>query len=197
MRSELKEKFMVLQYLHRKLHIRKRSERPTNDANRGQGRILALLKMHDGVSVKDLSYLLGVGVSTISELLSKLEKNGYIAREQSDSDKRMTIIKLTEKGKNEEQTDTSEKSDLFSVLNETEQAAFGKMLDKIIDGLEKKLGYDGEEAAAQMHEERRRMREMMEHFRGHGFHGFHGGQCCHNEMNGEKCGRRKRGCGEK
>lgn len=178
MGNKLQEKFMLLLYLHRKLHMRENMEfGPIGDTNRGQGRILALLKMRDGVSIKDLSYLLGVGTSTLSELLTKLEKNGYITREQSNDDKRIMIVKLTEKGRAKEQVDTSERTDLFSCLSDDEQKSLETILDKMISLLEEKLGYDSDDY---MKEADSRIREIMKHFGGHGFrrehcfHGFHG-----------------------
>ena len=59
--------------LHREGH-------PFADTSRGQGRILAMLKIKDGISTKELSYLLGIRVSSLNEMLAKMERNGYISR---------------------------------------------------------------------------------------------------------------------
>lgn len=170
MYDELNQKLGLLQYLLRKLKMRGRMEGGLmSDTTSGQGRILALLKMRDGITAKDLSFLLGLAASSMSELLSKLEKNGYIVREQSESDKRVTIIRLTEKGKQEEQTELFDPENIFACLNEKEQKAFGDYLDRIIESLKTKLGYDDEEANARMNEANRQMEELMKHF--HGAHG--------------------------
>jgi DNA-binding MarR family transcriptional regulator len=102
------------------------------DTTRGQGRILAVLKLRDGISTKDLSYLLGVRISSMNELLLKLEKSGYIVREPSEQDKRIMLIKLTEKGRNVQQPETHNFGDIFSCLSDEEQMKFGEYLDRII-----------------------------------------------------------------
>lgn len=87
-----------------KNHLRAYAERgPMADPTRGQGRIIAILKMQDSISTKDLSYLLDIRISSLNELLSKMEKADYIKREPSESDKRVMLVKLTEKGKDEQQ----------------------------------------------------------------------------------------------
>jgi DNA-binding MarR family transcriptional regulator len=105
------------------------------DTTRGQGRILAVLKLQDGISTKDLSYLLGVSISSMNELLSKLEKYGYIVRESSSQDKRIMLVKLTEKGRNVQQPETHNFGDIFSCLAEEEQKRFGEYLDRILSTL--------------------------------------------------------------
>lgn len=74
---------------------------PMADPTRGQGRMLTMLQLQDGISTKDLSYLLGIRIASLNELLSKLEKTGYVTREPSEIDKRVMIICLTDKGRNE------------------------------------------------------------------------------------------------
>ena len=108
------------------------------DTTRGQGRILAVLKLRDGISTKDLSYLLGVRISSLNELLAKLEKNGYVTREPSEHDKRVMLVKLTEKGRDEQQSEPSAYGDIFSCLSDDEQKTFGEYLDRIIDALHAK-----------------------------------------------------------
>ncbi len=145
MNIELFEKLSRLQWLLHKQHLRNHNENgPMADPTRGQGRILAILKMQDGISTKDLSYLLGIRVSSLNELLSKLEKSGFIIRESSEADKRVMIVKLTEKGKNEQQQER-DFSDMFSCLFDDEQKIFGEYLDRVITSLTSELGDDGDE----------------------------------------------------
>ncbi len=63
----------------------------------GQGRILFALWQQDNVPINDLSKRTLLRKSTLSELLDNLEEAGYIRREQSEEDRRKTIIQLTEK----------------------------------------------------------------------------------------------------
>ena len=61
-------------------------------------RAMAMLKIKPEISQKDLTYLLGMSKQSIAELLLKLEKNEFITRHPSENDKRVMIMRLTEKG---------------------------------------------------------------------------------------------------
>ena len=146
MNYDLYEKLTRLQWLLHKQQVRGYADGgPMADTTRGQGRILAVLKLRDGISTKDLSYLLGVRVSSLNELLAKLERSGHVTREPSEEDKRVMLVKLTEKGKSVEEPDTVDYRDIFACLTDEEQKAFGEYLDRVIAALIEKLGYDDEE----------------------------------------------------
>lgn len=135
--NELCKKLTRLQWLLHKRQMRGWvSNNPLADITRGQGRILAVLKLRDGISSRDLSYLLGIRVSSLNELLLKMEKNGYITREPSEQDKRVILIKLTDKGRDEQQQKPFDFDDVFSCLAEDEQTAFGEYLDRIADAIQ-------------------------------------------------------------
>ncbi len=141
-KTELFEKLSKLQWLMHRLQLKKSSENgPMADKTRGQGRILALLKLQDGISTKDLSYLLGIRVSSLNELLAKMEKTGYITREPSETDRRIMLVKLTEKGKEENQQEWNP-GDIFSCLSGEEQISFGKNLDLVIAAVEAEAGVE-------------------------------------------------------
>ena len=168
MNNELNEKLAQIQWLLHKQQIRGwAASGPMADTTRGQGRILAVLKLRDGISTKDLSYLLGVRISTLNELLAKLEKGGYVIREPSEHDKRIMLVKLTEKGKNEHQTEPSDYGDIYSCLSDEEQKVFGNFLDRIIDALHAKVSDDEEEMLEKMEEFRERLGDVGEFFKEH------------------------------
>ncbi|MBU3144866.1 MarR family winged helix-turn-helix transcriptional regulator [Clostridium sp. CF012] len=188
MNNELYEKLSRLQWLRHKQHLRAHVEGSLMaDPTRGQGRILAMLKMQDGISTKDLSYMLGIRISSLNELLLKMEKSGYIAREPSEADKRVMLVKLTPKGKNEQQQELNP-GDIFTCLSEEEQKAFADYLDRIMVVIETEIGVevDGDERDWWTRGGRERMGdEMFEHlahmrrsgFNPHqtsGHHGFGG-----------------------
>ena len=136
MAHELYEKMTQLQWLLHKQQIRGwAAYGPLADTTRGQGRILAILKLRDGISTKDLSYLLGVRISSLNEQLAKLEKGDYVTREPSEQDKRVMLVKLTEKGRNEQQAEPYDFDDIFSCLTDEEQRVFGEYLNRIIAAL--------------------------------------------------------------
>jgi DNA-binding MarR family transcriptional regulator len=64
------------------------------------GNIMTVLYDHNGsLSMKDIGNLLGKEKSTITTLVNKLEKLGYIKKVKSTEDRRSTYVQLTEKGK--------------------------------------------------------------------------------------------------
>lgn len=145
MNTALNEKFREVLWLMQKYRLHNYARgRNMADASRGQGRVLAVLKLRDGISTKDLSYLLGVRVSSLNELLSKMEKSGYVVREPSEQDKRVMLVKLTEKGRQEEQPDSPLSETIFSCLSEEEQQTLEGLLDKVITFLRADVWSDDE-----------------------------------------------------
>lgn len=187
--TELYEKFSTLQWLLQRHHMMIHMERgPFADTTRGQGRVLAMLKIQPEISTKDLSYLLGIRIPSLNELLAKLEKGGYIIRKPSEADKRVMIIHLTEKGKETQQA-TADYSNIFDCLNEDEQKAFADYLDRVIVALEEQVGSepDQDERESWMRTARSRMgNERFEHMMsmhgGYGRRRAHGREC--NGMHG-------------
>jgi DNA-binding MarR family transcriptional regulator len=142
-----------------------------HNPHRGQGRVLAILKMKPEISQKELTYLLGMSKQSLAELLSKLEKNGYITRETSEDDPRSKTIKLTEDGMKaaEDADDTATDTvKILDCLNDEELAVFSDYLNRIIKRYE-------EQFPDEDFEERRKMLEkfMAQHGHGHPF-GGHG-----------------------
>ena len=78
----------------------KMNQSDIGNLSRGQGRVLAILKRKDNISTKNLAIILGISISALNSLLTKLEKNGFIIKEQSNEDKRIFLVKLTDKGHN-------------------------------------------------------------------------------------------------
>ena len=177
MNNELYEKLTRLQWLlHRQQLQGWAANGPFADTTRGQGRILALLKMRDGVSTKDLSYLLGVRISSLNELLSKLEKTGYVTREPSAEDRRVMLVKLTEKGRNEQQPAPLDYGDIFSCLADDEQKKLAEYLDRIIKALHESVGDDEGEWFEKMASLREKLGDMGDFWdrRGREFFGGYG-----------------------
>ena len=185
---DLYEKLSRLQWLLQRHHMMSHAEHgPMADPTRGQGRVLAILKLQPEITTKELSYLLGIRQQSLNELLNKLEKSGYVSRTPSEADKRVMMVRLTEKGKAAQQKD-ADYSSIFDCLNDTEQTAFGEYLDRVIAALEAQLGDESDEAAFEW---MKAVRERMgpEHFErlmamkrgGHpfreGFAGFERGFC--------------------
>lgn len=65
----------------------------------GERAILVFLEQKKEVSAGDISSFLNVSTARIAVLLKNLEKKDLIKKSSSQTDKRKTIVRLTEKGK--------------------------------------------------------------------------------------------------
>ena len=126
------EKLSTLQWLMKRRQMSSQAQfGPFADPARGQGRILAMLKIQPEITTKDLAYLLGIRQQSLNELLNKLEKSGHVERKPSGTDRRVMVVHLTEKGKRVEQPEPDYKETL-SCLSPEELQQFGEYLDRII-----------------------------------------------------------------
>lgn len=62
------------------------------------GDVLIFLYEQDGLSIKELAGKVHLTQPTVTVLINKLEKLGYVYRIKSGEDSRVTLVKLTEKG---------------------------------------------------------------------------------------------------
>lgn len=142
MNADLFEQFGRIEWLLHRLHQQgHRAHGPLGDPHRGQGRILAMLKMQPGISQKDLSYLLDIRPQSLGELLVKLERGGYIVRTQSEADRRVMDIRLTDAGVRAAQQ-PFDWGGVFDCLSAEEQEALSGYLQRIIAALEGQLAGD-------------------------------------------------------
>lgn len=75
-------------------------EKGLNDLVPSYGNILTVLYDNDGkLSMKEIGRLIGKDKSTVTALVNKLLKLGYVKKEKCKVDKRVTYVKITEKGK--------------------------------------------------------------------------------------------------
>lgn len=166
-----------------------------HNPHRGQGRVLAILRLKPEISQKDLTYLLNMSKQAVAELITKLEKNGYVTREPSEDDKRVMTIKLTEKGAKaaDDVGDTTlESTKILDCLNDDELVTFSEYLGRIIKQYEEQFpGEDFEQRRQMMVDFMSSHGQGFEHWKtvdrgfgryghnpGHGF-GGHEHQCGH------------------
>lgn len=101
-----------------------------------QKNVLAILAEHkDGITQRELTEILGIHRASVSELLGKLEKKGFVCRIPDEQDRRQVRVSLTENGKKElpeESAKNSGPKELFSVLSEEEKTTLFNILDKLI-----------------------------------------------------------------
>ncbi|HTX72256.1 MAG TPA: MarR family transcriptional regulator [Rectinemataceae bacterium] len=144
--NDLLEQLLRLEWLLRYRHMQMHRERgPMGDPHRGQGRILALLKLKQGISQRELSAILDIRSQSLGELLAKLERQGYISRTPSEADHRAMDISLTEAGMAaaDQGAEAPDFDGLFGCLSAEEQAAFGGYLDRLIRNWEEQLKAEG------------------------------------------------------
>lgn len=70
-----------------------------NDSNTGMGAVFRILKSTSSpITASKISELMNVSEARVTALLNKMQKRGYISKEKSVTDARMTYVKLTELG---------------------------------------------------------------------------------------------------
>ena len=108
-----------------------------------QGRLLRLLNEHDGLSLSEIVDQLDVRPSSASELVSKLEQQGYVRRETNADDKRVTNIFITDGGRQHYLDFATARSDrsaeIFEALSDEEQKQLSELLGKLLTSLKEKV----------------------------------------------------------
>ncbi len=82
----------------------------------GQGRIIFALWQEDEIPIRKLAKRTALGKSTLTVLLDRLVEAGFVERHHHPTDRRVTLIKLTEDAKNMQlkyEMVSKEMSDLF------------------------------------------------------------------------------------
>ncbi len=111
---------------------------------------------------QELLRILGIRAGSLSELLRKLENDGYVTRRRSTSDKRDIIVTITEKGHisalENKLSEKERNKALFGCLSEEERSTLATILVKLLDT------WDAEdpETEGQRHERRWKEIEQMQ-----------------------------------
>lgn len=130
---ELTEKFYALQLLF-ELEARQQVDSPLV-YQQGQGNILLALGQADGQSQRALSRALNISAPSVTEFVTKLVAKGYVRREKSPTDKRVTLVYLTEAGRKSLQAMQQTKLGGWDYLKPDQQTQFGHLMDQLIHGL--------------------------------------------------------------
>lgn len=109
----------------------------------GQNRVLATLVLSDGLSQKDLAYLLGIRPQSLGEALDKLESSKLVVRRQNEEDKRVMNVFLTEAGRVRAAKVAEDRkksaNDVFGILTDEEKEQYASIMGKIIAQLDADL----------------------------------------------------------
>ena len=108
---------------------------PHHGKPRGFGHILDLLTEESGISQQQIADALQIRPQSISEAIGILESRGYIRKEASPTDRRITLIHITEEGRTHAATLAEERRQhaarFFSVLSEEEKDSLLQILTKL------------------------------------------------------------------
>ncbi len=109
----------------------------------GQPRVLFALKENPGISQQKLSDILDTSKEATSVSIRRLEKSGFIERQECKKDRRINLLKLSEQGYevvvelrlNFDQINTL----MFTDLNDKEVLELKRLLEIMSNSLERRL----------------------------------------------------------
>ena len=109
---------------------------PLSSLNYNDLKVFELVEMKNELTMGCLSEALGLAMSTLTGITDKLVGRGFLERTRSQSDRRVVVVRLTEKG---HQTFALRKSahesisrNILSALTEKEQKTLLRLLQKVI-----------------------------------------------------------------
>ena len=126
--ASVNDKLMInLRYMSRTMRSR-------FEQKAGQKRILIMLNEQGTLTQRELTEQLGVRPGSASEILSKLENAGLIARTQNEADRRMVDVSLTEAGAaaaEPAEMHGRQHEEMFTCLTQEEQQTLLSLFEKI------------------------------------------------------------------
>lgn len=134
--------FLISQIKQVQLRIFQRllQESGVEEFNGPQGRILYVLWQKDEVPIVELSQKTGLAKNTLTAMLGRMEEAGLIARKAAESDKRQSLISLTEKARDLQgkYDEVSQKMNeiFYKDFAEAEVKEMDQFLDRILENLE-------------------------------------------------------------
>ncbi|MGG7143121.1 MarR family winged helix-turn-helix transcriptional regulator [Clostridium nigeriense] len=124
-------------YMHRNKH---RGIKTKEGIHPGQMKLLSIILKNDGIIQRELAEILDMRPSSLTEILSNLEKNSLITRKQDEDDRRVMHVHLTEEGKSSIKNFKQAKEDLhdsvFNCLTLEEKEKMLEIVGKINSSLE-------------------------------------------------------------
>jgi DNA-binding MarR family transcriptional regulator len=111
--------------------------------------LMHTVSLNEGISSRELAELLDIRPSSLTEMLGRLEADGFVTREKDTQDLRVWRISLTAEGKKllaEEAAAWLAHDDFSDILTKEETATFLELCSKLSSGLEKKYSPEGDRA---------------------------------------------------
>ena len=122
----------------------RRRHHPSSGADKpkfcGYGRILDVLSKTDGVSQREIAELLYIRPQSASEALASMEGQGLIEKRTSETDKRCSLIYITQAGRERQIALRNERIEnarrVFQPLTEDEKNTLLELLNKAASALQ-------------------------------------------------------------
>jgi DNA-binding MarR family transcriptional regulator len=102
--------------------------------------LIEFLGKNDSASMSDLSRRFHVAPTTMTSIVDRLVRKGYLARIHSEDDRRVVLVRLSEKGIDFYQRHREESREIFSALI-SKLPDKGKEFYKSLEGLNHSLAY--------------------------------------------------------
>jgi DNA-binding MarR family transcriptional regulator len=103
--------------------------------------VLHAISEKEGLSQTDLVRRTGIDRSTLADMIARLNKKGYVARQRTKDDARANSVKLTASGKkilsSHESKVIKAEQEALSMLPKTQQGTFMKSLKSYAEALDK------------------------------------------------------------
>ena len=117
--------FLNLQKIFRCLSFGRSLQAKAPTLSVTQMRILSFFNEQDVVYISEISRVLGMSLQSVNNLVHRLEVGGYVERSKNSSDKRLSDIRLTPKGRMGFQVFRNEQlevlGELLAGIEDTEQ----------------------------------------------------------------------------
>jgi DNA-binding MarR family transcriptional regulator len=114
-------------------------EAEIEEINHAQGRILFALWKRDEVPITELAKETLLHKSTLTKMLDRLERSGHIVRAPSAGDRRITVIKLTDKNRRLQEKYDKVSDDMGSIyyrgFSQSEIQQLDLLLSRVLDNL--------------------------------------------------------------
>ncbi len=110
-----------------------------NGMTQTQAQVLHIIKMKDGIGVKELAETLGTSSSAITQLVDGLVTEGFLIRESCQEDRRALKLRLSDESKNRinkfREHGLEKMADLFANLSDEELEQFNTLAQKIVENI--------------------------------------------------------------
>ena len=137
--TETMELTTLLQYASRLMGRMHHCHHHMHRGQHAQGKVISILLEHGPISQSQLLEILDIRSSSLSELISKLERNGLISRERNEADRRSFIVSATKEAEdmfsNVENNERGSAEQPFASLENEEKEELRRLLLKIVDSL--------------------------------------------------------------